>query len=793
LTSARGLDRTDAKILASLVLIPIALFPEVVTGQRVFYERDILGYWFSQAETIVRVLAQGSWPLWDPYRGFGRPLLADPQAQLFYPFTWFDLLLPPATAYALLVIVHTWIAAAGAYVLARTWGLSRAAAAVAGLVFSCSGPFISSASLSHHLVGAALIPWILAVFQAFLDRRTTRAALLLGTAVGLQILAGSGDMVVLSAFSAMILFVEVVIREGRAAVSAANVARIALAAALALGLSAAQWVPTVAVASTSNRSHMPPEFNLYWSVHPASLGELFVPQALPSLPLSDPLRAALFESREPFLSSLYLGLCSALLLVPLAAGADRRRTAVALCGFAFFLLAALGRNTPLLPLLLKLPVVSLFRYPVKYMLGAAVFWAAAAAIGFEAWVRPWSPAQRCAAGRMTWAAAAVAVVAVLSAETLRLKAPYLGEWVNSPPAWRPLAFAPLVWKLRRAGALAALAALLLAARRHREGSRQIVVGAALLVLTDLMVAARPVNELAAPELATYRPAVLAALPGPADSHRLFVAGPAPAALNRSLRRGPVGWPEAWSWALGLQQTLEPPSGARWGLRGGYEADFSGMARPETSGAAAVVARYRDTPFGVRLLRMGGVTEVVSLLPDPVPGIVPVGQFETVFKDPVHVARVPDPLPRAYLVDRAVVAKGDDFWRALAAPDFDPARTVLLDEDPGAGTAGEGFRGVARILEARPDHWRVETEATAVAYLVVTDANAPGWRAEIDGRPTHVYTANRLFRAVQVPAGKHTVDMRYRPSAVAWGLAASACSLVAMGVIFVRTRPGSPSV
>jgi Bacterial membrane protein YfhO len=793
LTPARELDRTDVKVLASLALIPLALFPEVVTGQRVFYERDILGYWFSQAETIVRVLAQGSWPLWDPYEGFGRPLLAGPQAQLLYPFTWLDLLLPPAAAYALLVIVHTWVAAAGAYVLMRTWGLSRASAAVAGLAFSCSGPFISSASLFHHFVGAALIPWVLAAFQAFLNRRTTRAALFLGMAAGLQILAGSGDMVVLSALSAVILLADAVIRDGRAAWSSANVARIALAAAFALGLSAAQWVPTLAVARSSNRSHMPPEFNLYWSVHPASLGELFVPQALPSLPLSDSLRAVLFESREPFLSSLYLGLSAILLLVPLAAGADRRRTAVALGGFAFFLLAALGRHAPLLPLLLKLPVVSLFRYPVKYMLGAAVFWAGAAAIGFDAWLRPWSPGQQRAAGRMTWVAAAAAIAAIVSAEALRLRAPHIGEgWVNAPPDWRPLAFAPLVWKLRRAGAVAALAALLLAARRHREGSRGIVMAAALLVVTDLIISARPVNELAAPELAAYRPAALAVLQGPADRHRLFVAGPAPAALNRSLTRGPAGWPAAWSWALGLQQTLEPPSGARWGLRGSYEADFTGMARPETSAAASVVVRYRNTPFGLRLLRMGGVTEVVSLLRDPVPGIVPVGQFETVFKEPVHVARVPDPLPRAYIVGRAVVAKGDEFWRAVAAPEFDLATTVLLDEDPGAGASGGGFPGAARLLDARPDHWRVETEAVATAYLVVTDANAPGWRAEIDGHPTHVYTANRLFRAVQVPAGRHTVDMRYRPSAVAWGLAASALSLMAMAVIFVRTRPGSPN-
>jgi hypothetical protein len=534
------------------------------------------------------------------------------------------------------------------------------------------------------------------------------------------------------------------------------------------------------------------EFNLYWSVHPASLAELFVPEAMPSLPLSDRLRATLYESRDPFLSSLYLGLAAAVLLVPLAAGADRRQAAVALAGFTFFLLAALGRHAPVLPILLNLPVVSLFRYPVKYMLAAAVFWAMAAAIGLEAWTRPWSPRQRLRARGMTWVAGGLAAVALLAAEALRLKAPDLGEWVNSAPAWRSLAYAPLVWKLRGAAAIAALAALLLVARRHREGSPSVLIGVSLLVVVDLMVAARPVNDLAAPELAVYRPEALAPLSGPPDGHRLFVPAQSTAVLNRSLSRGPAGWPQAWSWALGLQQMLQPPTAARWGIAGSYDADFTGMAAPESSRVAAAVAHYQDTTFGLRLLRMGSVTEVVSVLHAPVHGVVPVGEFRSVFKDPVRVARVRDPLPRAYVVDRAVVAQGDAAWEALAAPEFDPATTVLLEE-AAAVVPAEGFRGLARVLEARPDQWRVATQASAPAYLVVTEANAPGWQAEVDGRPAPVHTANLLFRAVLVPEGEHTVVLRYRPAAVTWGLAASAVSLVVTGAMFARTRRPSPDV
>ena len=39
----------------------------------------------------------------------------------------------------------------------------------------------------------------------------------------------------------------------------------------AVGLSAAQWIPSLAVAARSARAHLPAEARGYWSVHPAAL------------------------------------------------------------------------------------------------------------------------------------------------------------------------------------------------------------------------------------------------------------------------------------------------------------------------------------------------------------------------------------------------------------------------------------------------------------------------------------------------------------------------------------------
>ena len=171
-----------------------------------------------------------------------------------------------------------------------------------------------------------------------------------------------------------------------------------------------------------------------------------------------------------------------------------------------------------------------------------------------------------------------------------------------------------------------------------------------------------------------------------------------------------------------------------------------------------------------------------------PGIVPVGELSTVFKEPVRVSRVPDPLPRAYLVNRAIVAPGQTAWLMFASPDFDPVNMVLLAEPPDAPPPAADFHGVAQILEAKPDRWTVSTQADAAGYLVVTEANAAGWRAEVDGHPAPVRTANVLFRAVR--RARRDAHRRHAlpPGCGTLGpLPCPAAAVVLTGALLVSTR------
>ena len=802
----RATPKADRLAAAVLALLVVVLFRESVLQGGVFYKRDIHLVWHAQTEGFVRAVASGALPLWDPSPAFGQPLLADPAQQVLYPPTWLNLVLPPWVGYTLFAFGHALLSGIALLALARRWGLSAGAALAGAAAWVLSGPFLSLVDLWHHFASAAWIPAVFLAAERAIDRRGARDVLVLGLAIGLQVLAGSADLcaMTLAALAAWVALVHVEWKRWRAAWPLLAGGAVALAVGVAL--SSGLWLAALDVASRSLRRDLPEAMRTYWSAHPAALFETLLAGIPGRLPLSAPWRAALFESREPFLASLYLGLPAAGLVgaafaVPGIGG--RRRWALASVGLGAVALA-LGRHAPIYDLVTTLvPPMRVLRYPVKAMVLAAFAWAGLVALGAEAW-------RRSALGRR-WRFGVVVPLGVLAclaaAAALSLAAgrpPWDALLVGGEAV--PPSAAALARGLGREAALALLV-LMLAAWRGRTGARATTLAALAVAaaIADLALAHPRPNPTAPRALYTLRPEALAALGDPASA-RVYAydyseAGRAERWLGRptahALARLPDGWrPDAAS-ALGLQMSLAPQTAGRWGLRQGFDIDYRGLQAEPLALLTRFVRLVEDRPEEVRrVLQVGAVTHVVALHRVAGDRLQPVAELPSLFPDLVRVEAVPEPLPRAYAVGGARVADGIHGLMALVDPAFDPRRAIVLPEGrPGA--APDWFRGEVRIVRESASRVLLDADLAADGYVVLVDGYDPGWKARVDGRPVPLLRANVAFRAVAVPVGRHAVEMAYRPAAALAGLAVSGITCAALVVAFAlplvrrRFNPAAP--
>lgn len=77
---------------------------------------------------------------------------------------------------------------------------------------------------------------------------------------------------------------------------------------------------------------------------------------------------------------------------------------------------------------------------------------------------------------------------------------------------------------------------------------------------------------------------------------------------------------------------------------------------------------------------------------------------------------------------------------------------------------------------------IKTSSPDDSTAIMTDLYFPGWEVTIDGEPTDGYRFEGLFRAVDVPAGEHTIEWSYHPGSVRTGLWISVVSVIALMVI-----------
>lgn len=156
--------------------------------------------------------------------------------------------------------------------------------------------------------------------------------------------------------------------------------------------------------------------------------------------------------------------------------------------------------------------------------------------------------------------------------------------------------------------------------------------------------------------------------------------------------------------------------------------------------------------------------------------------------PVNLYRLKETLPRTWIVHKSRIVDGRDAnLDALFDAAFDPAHEVILESDATPPTMREPSpdesRSKATTTTPSTDEIVVQIETPTAGIAVTSEVYFPGWEATLDGVPATMWKADHALRAVAVPAGKHTLSMRFsRPPGYHRGAVTSLVSLVVGGAL-----------
>lgn len=254
----------------------------------IFVIPSILGHPLVAGDNLIqfnplRVLAarierQGYLPLWNQYIWSGSPLLAGFNAGVFLPTSWLYILFPSTLAWGISQGLPYFMAAYGFYLLMRELGVSDFSSRLTGLTYAFAGVMIGQGVHLDMITGISLAPWMILCVSRMLDdgpHSRLRYAIYLAICYALVVLAGAPEAMLDELIMLAIYAVARLLQSRRDFLR--KVLSLAAAGLLALGLSAAQWVPGLAFQRISQRANPTFGFVSFGAFAPQYFYSLFAP------------------------------------------------------------------------------------------------------------------------------------------------------------------------------------------------------------------------------------------------------------------------------------------------------------------------------------------------------------------------------------------------------------------------------------------------------------------------------------------------------------------------------------
>ena len=725
-------------------------------------------------------------PQWTPHVYGGMPYVALLPGPVFYPTTLLYYLMPLVRAIGWTFVLHTFLAAAFGYFMARSFRLRPSAAAVCGTAFMLTG-YVTS-----HLFGGqdgrmfamVLMPLAFGLLERGLRSGDVRWFCGFALVVGMQIFTPHTQVMYFSSLAfALYLVFHLVVRVRPQDGPARRFARPllfaggAFVAAAAVG--AVQLLPTLELLPHVTRQALETgyEFASSFALPAQELTALFLPDLIGSL-------GGYWGSNPLKLHTEYLGAVPvALALFALAAAfggslsrEDRRIVWFLGAGSLLAILFALGAATPVHRIAYAVvPMVASFRAPAMMMCVVAVFIPLLAGFGWEAALR----AREEGTLRLSWVwLACLAGPPALFALAAAANPAGLQNWALLawyPEGWPRQPSPALTAQLRLTGMIVCL-------------GFAVAVGGALAVARSRIAPALVVALLALTAFDLGRIGNRYLLTDPAAPH--IATDPVIEALQGRVQPGERVWaiqqqPETYRPNRFMLYGLSSATGSQKFVLEPYArlidpvAIDDALIRASQPLLSLLQARYL-------IARLEGPGEEIDLGAG--------ADAPLVFRKlPAEAGgrllyEMADPIPYAFFPARVEGAASPDEAVERTRSNTAPLRVAIVE---GAGPLPAAGQGTASIVTYDPDLIEIDVAAEAGGLLAISEIHHPGWVATVDGTEVPIWRTNAAFRGVEVPAGAHRVRMEFRSAGYAIGrwlsLVAAAAMVGAIVVVTARER------
>ena len=749
MNSASAHGRADGwwtlrRFAAALALLIFAAFPKISLGLQTFVHRDFGLFGYPLALFHRDCFWRGEVPLWNPFNNLGLPFLAQWNTLTLYPGSLLYLLFPMPWSLNAFCLAHLWLAGVGMYWLAFRWTGSRTGAAVAGVAFAFNGLTLNALMWPNNIAALGWMPWVVGAAEIGW-RKGGRALALAALTATMQMLTGAPEIILFTWVFLGVMWAGQWLKAGPA--RGQLFWRFGALTVLVFALSGAQLLPFL---DLLKHSHRDVNFGTNaWAM--PSWGWLNF--LVPGFRVNQSSSGLWYQPGQYWTSSYYTG--GAVLALALWAALRLRQPRAFLLLLALLASAvlALGDAGKIFHWLrLALPAANVMRFPIKFVVVAVFALPLLAAFA----VREWSDSHR-EASAGTWPRAARLALMM----TLLLAGVAVGS-VAAPLHGNDAT--QTAWSVLRTGFFLLLALTLLTAQvqgHRRLGGSMGAVALVLALWLDVLTHA-PWQNPTAPNHVLARlaapPQAMAPLPE-LGRGRALLSLPA---MSEFYTRNSTNAAESFRQRrLGLPNTLNLIDRV-----------------PKVDGFFSL---YLPEERRVHFRLYSSDTQIRPLLAD----FLGVTQVTATSNLLAWTAR-DTALPLVTGGQRPVFLEPGAALTNLISRSFDPRSEVLLPPEARPFiTATDGAAVTIHKVDWLNHRVRIEAESAQAALLVFSQAHYHPWQARVDGEEAAIWRANVAFQAVEMPAGRHVVELVYVDRAFRFGCALSLAGLALTGLCWRR--------